>query len=77
MQVRAKFKCDSRTQMANGLCSVSLTPVHEGSEENKQFWKWTPGGKIDLYTINAEAAAAFEPGEEYYIDFTPAPKKEG
>jgi hypothetical protein len=73
--VRAKFYVVSvkKTKFMDGLGSVvELTPVINGSDENKEFYKWTPSGRIELGTINEEAAKQFEIGKEYYVDFTPA-----
>ena len=72
MTVRAKFKCTQITETEGGLKTVKLMPVSSGSEENKQFFKYTPAGSIDLSTVNPEAAAQFVPGREYFVDFTPA-----
>ncbi|QYR20811.1 hypothetical protein KZ483_24130 [Paenibacillus sp. sptzw28] len=65
--VRAKFKCWS-----NHGGVVTLHPVTDGSEENKTFWKYTPGGQITLTITNPDAVNQFEPGKEYYVDFTSA-----
>lgn len=51
---------------------IQLMPVTDGSAENKQFFSLTPGGSIQLATVNPEAAAQFEVGRSYYVDFTPA-----
>lgn len=72
MTVRAKFKVEAVTHRSGDAFTVELWPVTSGSEENKQFYKWTPSGKIELVTINAAAAEQFEVGAEYYIDFTRA-----
>lgn len=69
--VRAKFRVESRTETTNGH-NVVLHPVTGPSEENKQFWKWTPAGKLELYTINPDAAAQLKPGAEFYLDFVAA-----
>lgn len=71
--VRAKFRVDSITRTQNGGHTVALTPVTTGSEENKQFYKYTPYGNIALNTINDAALRAFgDPGDLFYVDFTPA-----
>ena len=70
--VRAKFKVQSVTESEGGLKTANLAPVTGGSPENDKFFKWTPGGQIQLGTMNAEAAAQFVPGRQFYIDFTPA-----
>lgn len=79
--VRAKFRCDAKTERsysknADGTPiiqkDIELNPVMGGSEENKAFWKASPSGKITLGCANLPAADLFEIGKEYYIDFTPA-----
>ena len=70
--VRAKFIVVEKTESANDCFSVRLTPVVDGSEENKNFYKWTPGGQIQLSTINKAAADELKPGSAYYVDFTKA-----
>lgn len=78
MSVRAKFFVQSITTSKrwNGpgtMGTVKLAPVSGSSEENKRFYEASPGGAIELGTINADALAQFEIGKEYYVDFTPAP----
>lgn len=77
MSVRAKFKVHSITEREGWgehklLRDVKLTPVVGGSEENKQFYAASPSGEIVLGCANADAAAQFEVGQEFYVDFTPA-----
>lgn len=72
MAVRAKFKVQSVTEVEGGFKSVKLFPVTSGSPENAEFFKWTPSGSIDMGTINEAAAEQFKPGQEFYVDFTPA-----
>lgn len=70
-KVRAKFKCQSVT--AEGETNrLTFYAVTDGSEENDSFFKYTPGGTIDLFVVSNETAALFEEGSEYYIDFTRA-----
>jgi hypothetical protein len=68
-------RCTEKTENTAGF-KVILEPVTCGSKENEEFFKWTPYGKIDIGTINPEAAKQFIPGEEYYIDFSPAKEPE-
>jgi hypothetical protein len=67
--VRAKFRVHHIDPVGP---VIKMSPVYSGSEENKSFFASTPGGSIDLYTVNPEAAKQFESGREYYVDFTPA-----
>lgn len=52
--------------------AIILEPVVSGSPENRDFFKWTPGGSIVLSTANEKAVEQFKVGYEYYVDFTPA-----
>ncbi len=72
MSVRAKFTVESTTKRENGCNSVSLYPVTGGSDENKSFFKYTPGGKITMDVVNDDTASKFVVGKSYYVDFTPA-----
>lgn len=51
---------------------IVLTPVTSGSKENESFYRLTPGGQINLMTVNSDAVKEFEYGKPYYIDFTKA-----
>lgn len=79
--VRAKFFVQSITytkhwdKQKGHVATIELCPVTGGSEENKAFFDSTPTGNIRVGTVNQEAAAAFEIGTEFYVDFTPAPKE--
>ena len=70
MSVRAKFKCLSVTETEGGLKTARLQPVHIGSPENAEFFKYTPSGSIELSVMNPAAAVHFVPGKSFYIDFT-------
>lgn len=77
MTVRAKFVVQRIERMMYNsekeMQNIVMTPVYgTGDTENAKFWQYTPSGEIRLGTINAEAAAEFELGKEYYIDFTRA-----
>lgn len=71
--VRSKFKCESVTRQENNTGSVKFRAVSGGSKENIEFWKWTPAGECSLHIDNETALNKFQPGQEYYVDFTPAP----
>lgn len=67
--VRAKFVCNLK-DMYNK--TVYMSPVYSGSEENKEFFKYTPGGTVVMNCLNPVAFDKFEQGKEYYLDFTAA-----
>jgi hypothetical protein len=75
--VRAKFYVSTLTKQKMGQGSetgtlVKLNPVVTGSDENKEFYRYTPSGSIEIGILNEKTAEMFEIGKEYYIDFTPA-----
>lgn len=53
--------------------SIRMTPVYGNGDpehENTKFWQASPGGSLEMNVMNADAAAVFELGKEYYLDFT-------
>jgi hypothetical protein len=70
--VRCKFVCTEHREFKYGqetLHGYKFSPVTQGSEENKAFFKWTPSGSLEFGTVQAQA---FEIGKEYYLDLSPA-----
>ena len=51
---------------------VKLCAVTSGSDENKQWSKWTPGANFEIHINNPGAFNRVSKGHEYYVDFTPA-----
>mgnify|MGYP001609184673 CR=1 FL=1 len=77
MAVRAKFKVTGINLTGWGdkpLKTITLSPVSQGSPENKAFYEATPSGEMKIGTLNEEAGKQFELGDEFYIDFTKADK---
>lgn len=74
MSVRAKFFVQSITHTTSGG-SVRLSAVCRG-EDNKTWAQYTPVGTIEMNILNESALAQFVPGDELYVDFSPAPKGE-
>lgn len=73
--MRAKFICNSVSKRRHWDASKGFTytaqmsPVVNNSPENKEFFEATPNGTLELGMFKDNF---FEPGKEYYIDFTPA-----
>lgn len=72
---RAKFVCTSVSKSKHWdgsgkfLFTARMTPVMNGSEENKKFYASTPSGNIELGQFSEDL---FEPGKSYFVDFTEA-----
>jgi len=72
-KVKAKCNVSELTKYGNGGGGkVVLTPVVGNSEENKEFWKYTPSGRIELNIDNPEAYKQFEDMGEFYVTFEKA-----
>lgn len=76
MKTRCKFRCSEIALQETWegcphpvLHTVTLIPVNDGSEENKEFWEASPSGKFELGMIKP---AGFAVGREYYIDIKEA-----
>ncbi|MNK80464.1 hypothetical protein D3C87_1001790 [compost metagenome] len=68
--IRAKFVVRNNTTNTEGS-TVTLDAVIDGSDENKEFFKYTPSGHVSLGLVNPATAEAFTSGKEFYLDFTP------
>lgn len=75
MTTRCKFHCASVTKRSNRgdaenpvVFEATFNAVYGDSEENKQFFKWTPTGQLSLGVYKQDI---FEPGKDYYLDITP------
>lgn len=72
--MRCKVVCSFKQPNTNGDGGGYLyfNAVYTGSEENKTFFKYTPGGNCNFNLVNQETFDKFEQGKEYYLDFIPA-----
>ncbi len=73
MSTRAKFYVHSVEKIVGDTTTVKLNVVCRG-EDNKEWSKYTPSGNIQMSIKNELAAEQFEPGNEFYVTFDPAPK---
>ena len=51
--------------------TIKMMAVYQNSPENKAFFEATPAGSFEA-TVKADIGNQFEPGQEVYIDITPA-----
>lgn len=71
MPIRCKFVVTEVAHTRYGA-ALKLMPVSSGSAENKEFFLATPCGSFEMQTINEAAVAGVAPGQEFYVDLTPA-----
>lgn len=77
MTVRAKMSCNMIEQYSGGGVKVRLGAVYSSdiNSENRAFSDATPSGSVEMMIQGGRPAIKlFEPGADYYIDFTKAPK---
>lgn len=72
-KVRAKFCVVGRTEKQDGNFEIAMAAVIGDNPENNEFFKYTPYGKFDMGLVTAKTAKIFNPGREFYLDFTPVP----
>lgn len=74
MAVRAKVTCAHIEGNEVVFHTVYETDEQKDADpENVRFTKATPWGTIKLGITNEKALEQFQPGKNYYVDFTPAP----
>lgn len=74
MNILCKFLCNSTEEHANNgaecdkTYSAEFYPVHSGSPENEEFFRYTPSGTLRLDGLKSQP---FEAGQEYYVELKP------
>lgn len=75
--MRAKMQIQAVTRKIGGYSEmIEMNAVYGGStnDEDNSFAKTTPSGKIVLEIANKDLHGVFNPGDTFYVDFTPVPK---
>lgn len=78
LQVSAVFPhCDSEgntlteTLHFHGVSKSGGYPA-DGSDEDNSFARWSPSVNLQLSVANPALFGQFEPGQKFYVDFSPA-----
>ena len=77
--MRAKLQIASVTKHSktceqlkfNGVCKNGGYPS-DGSDEDNTFALFSPSVSLDITITNPNLIGKFEPGQKFYVDFTPA-----
>lgn len=75
--MRAKMQIQSVAKQLGGYSEVvEMAAVYGGNsnDEDNSFAKTTPSGTIRLQIANKELHGVYQPGDTFYVDFTPVPK---
>ncbi len=54
----------------NAVCAKTYPA--DGSDEDNSYAKFSPQGELTLTIANPALLGSIEPGQKYYLDFTPA-----
>ena len=78
--MRAKFVVAS-VERFNGSEKVKFNAVAkstpyaaDGSDEDNTYAHFSPSASCEIHIANPSLQGAFNPGDKFYVDFTPAPK---
>lgn len=66
--MRCKMKITAIINQDDGCHQFCAEPVTYGSEENDTYFKYTPGGSLDLQLLNAKSVEGYKVGDEIYVD---------
>jgi hypothetical protein len=71
--IRGKFQVESIKHFSsdNTWSEAVLTAVFGGSPEENTYAKATPSGTITMTITNPSAIEHLQPGQKFYVDFTP------
>lgn len=76
--MRAKFVVSSVEKFPageklkfNAVCKSGSYPA-DGSDEDNTYAHYSPSASCEIYVANPALAGKFEPGQKFYVDFTPA-----
>lgn len=69
--IKAKFVCET-VEPIGDTEQVTMRAVYGGSDENKSFAAATPSASVSINISNPGAKGFFQPGKEYFGDFTEA-----
>lgn len=62
----------SETLHFHGVAKSGGYPA-DGTDEDNTFAKWSPSVNLQIQITNPALHGQFEPGQKFYVDFTPAP----
>lgn len=72
MKTRCKFKCMHVEELGSESAphfQSKFEAVINGSDENAEFFRWTPSGSLNL---GVHRENVFEVGKEYFLDISEA-----
>jgi hypothetical protein len=71
MQVNKVERFAGSDRITCNAVAASAYPA-DGSDEDNTYAKFSPAGELTLTIANPALLGKIEPGQKYYLDFTPA-----
>lgn len=75
MPYQVEGKTVSERVVFHGVTKSDGPYPADGSDENNTFAKFTPSVLLDIQIANPALLGGFEPGDIFYVDFTPVEAK--
>lgn len=75
MRAKLKIETINRTKTTEEIKFYAVTKTaypEDGNDENNTFARFSPTANLSLTITNPELLGKFNPGESFYVDFTPA-----
>lgn len=76
MRAKMKLVNVTRTEAAETLKFSAVGSktgyLADGSDEANTYARFTPAAQLEMVVANPALFGQFNPGEEYFLDFTPA-----
>lgn len=76
--MRAKLQIESIQRLGGAeilnlraVCKSGSYPA-DGSDEDNTYAKFSPSASLSITIANPDLIGKFNPGEKFYVDFTPA-----
>ena len=72
MVLQSVLRSNSAEQLAFVAVPKSGSYPEDGSDEDNTYAKYSPQATLNITVMNPNLFGKFNPGEKYYVDFTPA-----
>lgn len=72
MQVQFVTRHSQSEQLQMIAVPKSSAYPEDGADEDNTYARWSPQGQLSLTVANPALFGKFNPGDKFYVDFTPA-----
>lgn len=72
LQVASVERFNGSEKLRMHAVAKSSAYPEDGSDEDNTYAKWSPSATFEIHITNPALHGKFEPGQKFYVDFTPA-----